>query len=87
MVPGTFFAPCEAMKFLPTGVRLAAGANFYIPEIPWETERRERVTPAFCLLSRGSGAGDGEGIIELILQERMEGRGWRIEKKSVKATI
>jgi hypothetical protein len=33
MVPGTFFTPCEAMGFLLTGVRLAAGAIFYIPEI------------------------------------------------------
>ena len=28
------FSPCEAMRVLPTGIRLAAGANFYIPEIP-----------------------------------------------------
>ena len=33
MVPGAFFTPCEAMRFLLTGVRLAAGANFYIPEM------------------------------------------------------
>ena len=33
MVPGTFFTPCEAMRFLPMEVRLAAGANFTIPEI------------------------------------------------------
>ena len=33
MVPGAFFTPCEAMRFLPMGVRLAAGRIFYIPEI------------------------------------------------------
>jgi hypothetical protein len=50
MVPGTFFAPCEAMRFLRTGVRLAAGANFYIPEIPTlkgigrNTEKKIRIS-------------------------------------------
>jgi hypothetical protein len=27
----SLFTPSEAMRFLPTGVRLAAEANFYIP--------------------------------------------------------
>jgi hypothetical protein len=34
-------------------------------------------------IARGC-SGNGEGAVELILQERMEGRGWRIEKKFVK---
>jgi len=67
MVAGAFFRPCEAMRFLLTGVRLAAGANFYIPEMRGETERRERVPPAFCLVSRGSGARNGEDSVELLL--------------------
>jgi hypothetical protein len=29
----SFFTPYEAMRFLSTGVRLAASTNFYIPEI------------------------------------------------------
>ena len=34
----SLFTPCEAMAFLPTGVRLAAGANFYYTGDTGETD-------------------------------------------------
>ncbi len=57
MVPGAFFTPCEAMRFCGREAVWQSGPNFYIREIRGETERRERVTPAFALFCEGVARG------------------------------